>query len=369
MIKYYLQLATIILLMNAFSSCANQSPLKQDAKTEQANLSQTKVSEKDSIPILKFTGAVRSILEDSKGNYWFGSWNEGVAKFDGQQITYFTKKDGLSDNQVRTIQEDLNGEIWLATGQGITRYDGKKMLHQTNFQHLAPMLTFEEQWNISPSDLWFNLAEVIAEQEGKGLARYDNHQLTYLVFPPEVKSEAICPENITITGIARGKENRIWFSSYCGVFGFDGTSFTTIPKGAYTFHVRAILEDRKGNLWIGNNGNGVLMYDGKTVTNFSKKHGVDSPEYFQKGQLLEDSSLLARVFSIGEDHQGNVWFGTYEAGLWKYDGKNLTHYTTKDGLTSMSIFEIYTDKKGKTWFGMGDGSVCRFNGISFEKVF
>src|SRR5262245_39163848 len=33
---------------------------------------------------------VRSILEDSKGNYWFGSWNEGVCRFDGKSLTYFT---------------------------------------------------------------------------------------------------------------------------------------------------------------------------------------------------------------------------------------------------------------------------------------
>src|SRR5262245_31165069 len=43
---------------------------------------------------------VRSILEDSKGNYWFGSWGEGVCLFDGKGLTYFTAEDGLSDNQV-----------------------------------------------------------------------------------------------------------------------------------------------------------------------------------------------------------------------------------------------------------------------------
>lgn len=49
---------------------------------------------------------VRSILEDSKGNYWFGSWNEGVCRFDGKSLTYFTVEDGLGDNQVRSIHED-----------------------------------------------------------------------------------------------------------------------------------------------------------------------------------------------------------------------------------------------------------------------
>ena len=52
-------------------------------------------------PRLRFA-TVRSILEDSKGNYWFGSWEEGVCRFDGKSLTYFTVNDGLSDNQIRS---------------------------------------------------------------------------------------------------------------------------------------------------------------------------------------------------------------------------------------------------------------------------
>lgn len=58
--------------------------------------------------LLRFE-TVRSMLEDSKGNYWFGSWKEGVARFDGKMLTYFTVDDGLSDNQIRSIYEDRNG--------------------------------------------------------------------------------------------------------------------------------------------------------------------------------------------------------------------------------------------------------------------
>ncbi|MBY0457599.1 MAG: hypothetical protein K2V38_09700, partial [Gemmataceae bacterium] len=53
--------------------------------------------------LLRFE-AVRSILEDSKGNFWFGSWKEGVCRFDGESFTYFTMEDGLSDNQIRSIR-------------------------------------------------------------------------------------------------------------------------------------------------------------------------------------------------------------------------------------------------------------------------
>jgi ligand-binding sensor domain-containing protein len=61
----------------------------------------------------------------------------------------------------------------------------------------------------------------------------------------------------------------------------------------------------------------------------------------------------------------DIWVGTFDAGVWRYNGKNLTNYTTKDGLTSNAINTIYKDKKGKLWFGTYGAGVCIFNGISF----
>ena len=78
-----------------------------------------------------WNGGVRSILEDSKGNYWFGSDHEGVCRFDGESLTYFTEEDGLSNNQVRTILEDRKGVIWFETGRGISSYDGERISAHT----------------------------------------------------------------------------------------------------------------------------------------------------------------------------------------------------------------------------------------------
>ena len=52
---------------------------------------------------LKFISGVRAIFQDSKGNYWFGSHNEGVSVYDGISFEYFTTNNGLRDNQIRSI--------------------------------------------------------------------------------------------------------------------------------------------------------------------------------------------------------------------------------------------------------------------------
>ncbi|MEO1655893.1 MAG: diguanylate cyclase, partial [Bacteroidota bacterium] len=58
-----------------------------------------------------------------------------------------------------------------------------------------------------------------------------------------------------------------------------------------------------------------------------------------------------------------------DTGAWKFDGKSMQNYTTKDGLTTTHIWQIYQTKMGELWFAMGDGAVCRFNGESFERIF
>jgi ligand-binding sensor domain-containing protein len=278
-------------------------------------------------------------------------------------------EDGLSNNQVITIQEDQNGNIWFATDEGISSYDGKKITIQVSLSDLNSIKKIKSEWKNEPHDLWFNV-EINKNHPGKkGLYRYDNHHLSFLAIPDQVLDQGICKNTGAITGIAKGKDNQIWFANYEGVFGYDRKSFQLFKDKEILYHVRSIFEDSKGNLWIGNNGIGVLLFDGETMINFTKKYEVSNPDYFKTKQVSNRPGLLARVFSIGEDKNGNIWFGTIDAGAWKFDGKELTNYTKKDGLTSMEIMEIYLDKQGVLWFGMGDGSVCQFNGKSFEKIY
>jgi two component regulator with propeller domain len=53
---------------------------------------------------------------------------------------------------------------------------------------------------------------------------------------------------------------------------------------------------------------------------------------------------LARIYSINEDHNGALWIGTVDAGVWRYDGTDFINYTTDNGLTSNAVNIIYKDK-------------------------
>ena len=105
--KFILYWAFLIVITSA---CSSQSQSNKGNQTDSK--------------LLKYTTAVRSILEDSKGNIWFGSHNEGVCLLHKGEYRYFTTENGLSNNQVRNIYEDKNGIIWFECGEGLSIYDG-----------------------------------------------------------------------------------------------------------------------------------------------------------------------------------------------------------------------------------------------------
>lgn len=325
-------------------------------------------------PRLRFE-TVRSILEDRRGNLWFGSWNEGVARFDGERVTYFTVADGLSDDQIRSIHEDRNGVVWFEGGQGISGFDGERIIRPAARSHGGM-----GDWRMATGDLWFKEDGAIGATalEGRpGVYRFDGTTFIYLPYPVPVDPAQFGSH--ATTGIAQGKSGRLWFATYTAVFGYDGSSFTILDEKALgldersgRLHVRCVLEDSQGRLWIGNNGIGVILIDGHAVTPFTQVMGLGrmgphgdrtSP---LPGDVVDGSPTLHRVFSMGEDHDGNIWFGTVEHGAWRYDGKSLRHYGVEDGLTSEDIMAIYTDRQGRLWLA-GQG-VFRFNGTSFDRL-
>ncbi len=308
-----------------------------------------------------WNGGVRSILEDSKGNYWFGSDHEGVCRFDGESLTYFTEEDGLSNNQVRTILEDRKGVIWFETGRGISSYDGERIITHTSRDY-----TSKDSWQLGTGDLWFKEdgSHGANELEGQpGVYRYDGETFTYLAFPlPEDRESAGV---YAVTGMAKGKGGKLWFATYGAVIGYDGESFTIIDRKSLGLDdedrlgIRCVFEDSKGNLWIGGIRSGVFLHDGDTAINFTQETGL-------KWDASYDSASLHRVFSIGEDRHGNIWFGTSGQGAWRYDGESLKNFTEEDGLASKGVTAIYTDSRGDLLLG-GDG-VYKFNGESFDRI-
>ncbi len=114
--------------------------------------------------------------------------------------------------------------------------------------------------------------------------------------------------------------------------------------------VFSMIQDREGNLWFGTLGKGVSRYDGKSFVNLTTKDGL----------------AHNRVSSMIQDREGNLWFGA-SAALSRYDGKRFVSLTTKDGLVYNWVRSMFQDRDGYLWFGTQKG-LSRYDGKRFVSL-
>lgn len=352
----------LTLLLSITLSCNSQIESNKEYQSVDTKI--------DSIKLNYKTG-VRSILEDSKGNIWFGSYNEGVCLLQTGKLQYFTTQNGLSDNQVRNIYEDKNGTIWFECGFGVSIYNNEKM-----FVYRERNYDSTKELPLSDDDLWFKSDASTGNskpEKKSGVYQYNGKALYYHTFIVKDKSGQEIPWSKS-TDFVRSKNGVIWFGAYSELIGYNGKQLITYNNESVglngtteNLHIRSLMEDSKGNLWIGNNcgggnsGIGVIKYDGKNFIQFTKQHQLRTED--TKGNSLD------KVFSIGEDSLGNIWFGTNESGVWCYDGHTLKNFTKEDGVDSGITWIIYKSKSGELWFGGGPNGVYRFTGKSFERIY
>ncbi|MES2748274.1 MAG: two-component regulator propeller domain-containing protein [Bacteroidota bacterium] len=353
---------SLLILLVISCNEKNKSDNQNDTVTEQ-----TAVPKKSITTLFKANIAsemdnnIRSFFQDKNNNYWFGTNSAGVYRYDGKTLIQFTEKDGLANNQIQSIQEDKLGNIWFGTGLfGVSRFNGETFSTFTNSSESS----VGKGWKTTPNDLWF--------YAGGGVYNY-NGNFTYLPLPKtyfDSNSTPNPPNRLSpyaVYSLLKDTKGNLWFGTQSmGVCHYDGTHFTWFTeKGLAGPAVLGLFEDSKGNLWFGNNGAGLFKYDGKSLTNFTKEKGLTNDQFVKNGK--SGPGTLARIYAINEDNNGNLWIGTVDAGVWRYDGKKITNYTTKNGLTSNAINTIYKDKKGALWFGTDKDGVCKFNGTSFTK--
>jgi ligand-binding sensor domain-containing protein len=343
-----IKLVSLVLILTLNFSCADT---REGEGSEPVSLVTT-----DS---LKFTSAIRAIFQDSKGNYWIGSHNEGVSLYNGKAFVYFTTNQGLSDNQIRSIQEDKDGKIWFGTEKGISVYHKGKFTNYPS-KNNNPIV----DWNKTEGDLWFYA------WEEDGINRFDGINMNYLIFPkPQSKNS---DRSYGVTGMSKGQDGRLWIATYSALFSYDGKTVNVFDaeklnlKDNQQLHIRSVLADSKGRIWIGNNGIGVLLMEENSTFNFSEKNHLIDPTSTRRGDHKSPPGTLEHPFAMEEDSEGNIWFGDVYTGAWRYDGKAFTNYSVSN---KPMIWTIYKDHKGHLLFGMADGKIFKFNGKSFENQF
>ncbi|MEZ4924104.1 MAG: two-component regulator propeller domain-containing protein [Crocinitomicaceae bacterium] len=301
--------------------------------------------------------SVMVIFQDSRNDYWFGSWETGVYKYNGKTIVNYTTKNGLINNRIDEIKEDEFGNIYFSSANAtseISKFNGQ------TFTTLKAVPS--NNWKLESTDLWFKYSY---GNTGK-VYRYDGTNLFELQFPN--------PPNLSnpfdIYSIYKDSKGNIWFGTNpVGVCRYDGKLFQWITEEDVTEFrnegangVRSITEDKNGDFWF-NTEFRYSIYDSITLKadRFYTRHksigGLDAKK----------DSNLDEYLSTVKDNDDNLWFVTYLDGVWKYDGIKITHYPIKLNSKQIALFSIYKDNNGNLWLGTHENGAYKFNGTSFEK--
>lgn len=257
------------------------------------------------------------VMEDSRQNVWMGLY-KGLAKYDGQSITYYRTENNLDQFTTRAITEDHNGNIWFARNYGaIVKHDG------------AQFIQYGAQDGLPPNGFSYSIED---------------------------------------------KRHNLWFSSQGGgLVKFDGASFTVFSEkeGLSSNDIISMTEDQEENLWLGANGKGLMKYDGTYFTYYTESNGlsnnvVTSITVDPKNQIWVGTGSGLNVLVPKNDRQIPDK-NEDPAEAWMENDYVIYSFSKKDGLIDNTIgWNSLTIDEDNVLWGSLYGKVFKLNIDRFE---
>lgn len=297
----------------------------------------------------------------------------------GKAITQYVHdvwrtEDGLPIDFVRDIAQTPDGYMWLATEEGLVRFDGVRF--HTFDRHNTPELR-RDVANALCTDregvLWIGL-------EG-GLARRSRGEVT--VYGP---ADGL-PADAEIADLAEARDGGLWVATRgSGLFRFKDGRFSayTTRDGLANDHVLSLLVDRAGDLWVGTRGGVQRLSRGEFHEHLTTRDGLAADSI---NGLFEDreGALWIATFSglhrrregrlerittrqglahdivndFVEDEDGNLWISTFGGGLNRYRDGRFARFTSKEGLSDDLLVSLHLDREGSLWIGTHLGGLNR----------
>lgn len=297
---------------------------------------------------------------------WFGT-KDGLNKYDGYQFIVYKKnfknENGLSSNDIKSMLEDRDGKIWIATWEGgVNVLDpvSEKFTHFRNDSTTGSIASNDIRclYEDREGNIWLG-----TEGEGVDLYNKKDHRFRHFV---SSKADPASLSDNTVNALFQDSKGNMWIgTSKGGLDLFEPATggfkhFRSDPgnnRSLSNNNVQFIFEDRRKRLWIGTYGGGLNLFDPQAM-GFRSFSGPD-------GSAGNDFQNM--LLSVAEDEQGILWIGTENGGLEAFDPEteHAAAYTHLDAdnasITSNTVNAVYRDSKGDIWAGTLNGGINMIN--------
>jgi signal transduction histidine kinase/ligand-binding sensor domain-containing protein/DNA-binding response OmpR family regulator len=268
-----------------------------------------------------------------------------------EKVQLWTPNEGLSNSHIAQIYQDSQGYIWIATENGLNKFNGY------NFT------VYSEQADDSTSLQGNYVYTVLEDSRGMfwvgsmgGLLQYDRQKDC---FHPFLIRDTVPFYLNRVTWLLEDHRKNIWVSNpNNGIICLDAETlkpkfYNKYNSGITDDNIDCVFEDSHGYLWLGTYTNGVYLFDPQT----------GRVEHFKSNPAIPGNLNDNRVFSICENASGRVVIGTLGSGINIFDRTSKKFTYLKTGVYDLEnqIFAMELDKKGNLWLGTDGAGIIRYN--------
>ena len=294
--------------------------------------------------------------ETSDGQMWAGTLG-GLARLDGETWRAYVRRHGLANDRVSALGEDRTGNLWIATYAASMKLerDGLVGYDEPDSPESEPV------WSLYEGDA----GEIFAVSGDWRISRFDGKQFVSSRLRPPASE----PDYLAQAAF-RDRTGGWWVLSTAGLGRYPPAATLTelagrVPARVFTRadglpgnRVYRVLEDARGDLWIG----GDMPPGTGGLARWERATGrIDTLPHVQAARPGEMPNAIA------EDATGAIWVGFNRGGLGRVRDGTFRLFSADEGAPQGSVNAIYRDQRGRVWIGTSQDGLTRVDDPAAER--
>lgn len=306
----------------------------------------------------------KSILEDSKGRLWTGTWAHGLFRFEKEKDAFIKYPQMDDRNSAHVLFEDSYQHLWVGTwDRGLYRLSNpetpetvswKHFAHKPgNKQSLSDNIIYSIEQETGSNTLW------IGTRSGLSIFDLEAEGDSFLNYLPESESYNL-PYN-ELDAIVRDRSGIMWLGMMGGgVYSvnmrhspFQKHTLESVKQRLFSNSVRSMFVDSEQTLWMGIGSYGLVIQE-KDAT--KPVFYIDHPDFKQKAPYLYTINHF-----MERKEEREIWLGTWGSGITIYDkdavGQKIRHMNEANSpwLPDEFVFNLFEDSRKNVWIGCRGG--------------